>query len=102
MWILSKSKQCLVNSDTIDRIYQVSSCLRACFARTNGDATLGKYESEYAAIQALKLLTEAMRAGVPAYQMPDDERIRAAMIADSPAGKERAADGKKTVRRGGS
>lgn len=102
MWILSKDKRSLYNSDSIDNLYCVSTGVRARFAGAGKDLTLGEYDSSESANQALCLVFKAFYAGTSAYQMPDDERVRAAMIADNPAGKERAADGKKPIRRGGS
>lgn len=101
MWILHKDKQCAVNTDHVDCIYVVTTGVRARFASHNKDLTLGEYESGQMARAVLESVYGAMSRGVD-YKMPDDEHAKAALSAVNLAGKQRAADGKKTVRRGGS
>lgn len=101
MWILSKNKQCMVNSDTADSIYTVSTGIRVRFARSNKDLTIGEYESIQIAKRVLEALHEALRLGRD-YKMPDDEHAETLFSVVDTTEKQRAANGKKTVRRGGS
>lgn len=76
MWILSKNKQCTVNSDTADSIYTVSTGIRVRFARSNKDLIIGEYGSSQIAKRVLEALHEALRLGRD-YKMPDDEHAEA-------------------------
>ena len=102
MWVISKDKKCVVNSDAIDSFYSVTTAVRARFARANKDLTLGEYPSSELAIQALCMVHRALATRADAVEMPNNERVQAAYIQACPNVKDRAADGKKTVRRGGS
>lgn len=101
MWILSKDKRCMVNSDTVDSIYIVTTGIRVRFARANKDLTIGEYENSQIARFVLSSLHDAMRLG-KGFKMPDDEYAKALFSVVNTTEKERAANGKKTVRRGGS
>lgn len=101
MWILSKDKQCMINSDTADSIYTVTTGIRVRFTRTNKDLTIGEYESSQIARLVLESLHNAMRLG-KGFKMPDDRHAETLCSVVNATEKERAANGKKTVRRGGS
>ena len=101
MWILSKDKRCMVNSDTVDSIYTVTTGIRVRFARANKDLTIGEYESSHTAKHVLEALHDALRLGRD-FKMPDDRQAEALFSVADTTEKQRAANGKKTVRRGGS
>lgn len=102
MWILSKDKQCIVNADTIDSFYTVQTGVRARFARANKDLTIGEYDSKQYATQALCMIHKSLSLRADVFKMPDDETARADFVATHAETKDRSANGKKTVRRGGS
>lgn len=101
MWILSKDKQCMVNSDTVESIYTVTTGVRVRFTSPNKDLTIGEYGSIQIAKRVLEALHEALRLGRD-YKMPDDEHAETLFSVVDTTEKQRAANGKKTVRRGGS
>ena len=101
MWILSKDRQCMVNSDAADSIYTVKTGIRVRFARANKDLTLGEYGSAQTAKFVLESLHNAMRLGKD-FKMPDDQHAEALFLVVNATEKARADNGKKTVRRGGS
>lgn len=101
MWILSKDRTCMINTDTVDSIYSVTTGVRARFARANKDLTIGEYESKETAKTAVEMVHESLRVERATFTMPNDEQVRAFQVA-MPFKRQRSETGKKTVRRGGS
>lgn len=103
MWILSKDGKALFNTDSIEDIYIPASgdaAVRASFSSTSKDLTLAKYDTEIETKMAMRHIYGALKRGELATEMPDKSRIEELLRPYE--AKERAANGKKTVRRGGS
>lgn len=104
MWVLSRDGKGLFNLDTVEDIYVVGAggdmAVRAGFRSTSKDLTLGNYDTEIEAKMAMRHLYGALNRGEHSTEMPDKDRIE--QLLRPYEAKERAANGKKTVRRGGS
>ena len=103
MWILSKAGEALYNMDKVVNFYTVEgtkdSAVRARFSDGQKDLTLGNYNTTTEAETAISYIYNCIRQAYPAIQMPSDEKLQTLKPYEP---KERSANGKKTVRRGGS
>lgn len=106
MWILSKHGNELYNLDEIMNLYIADSvgfqdaAVRASFRHRSKDLTLGQYPSFEMAREAIRMMCLMISRGIEVLEMPSDERVEISMR--DRGTKERSANGKKTVRRGGS
>lgn len=109
MQIMTLDGTAIMNSDEIDSIYIAESknytnCAVRCSFTSSGskDMSLAVYDTQEHAKQAIKILFDAFRLGYSAVKMPKEEEVERKRAEETAHVRERAENGKKTVRRGGS
>jgi hypothetical protein len=100
-WILSKDGTSFFNTDHIVMVYCAGDfILRVLTLSTDRSYKLGRYSTQEEVETALKIVLKGVMDNKNV-QAPDDEKVYAVLRGTNKT-KERAANGKKPVRRGGS
>lgn len=104
MWILTKSGSEAFDTAKMYSLFVVEEGKPAVRCGLDGQKpmTLGSCSTGEQCRAVLKNLVKLMELGKAATQMPDDAEAARLAEAENIQPKERAANGKKTVRRGGS
>ncbi|MBQ1570485.1 MAG: hypothetical protein IIZ78_05115 [Clostridiales bacterium] len=104
MWLISKDGQGLYNLNGVANLYFVGGSMdvavRVSFAGPQKDLTVGLYDSTIQAKAAIRYVFDAITRGAKSVELPDEDTIE--QLTRVYEMKSRAANGKKTVRRGGS
>ena len=104
MWLISKDGQGLYNLNGVANLYFVGGSMdvavRVSFAGPQKDLTVGLYDSTIQAKAAIRYVFDAITQGAKSVELPDEDTIE--QLTRVYEMKSRAANGKKTVRRGGS
>lgn len=104
MWLISKDGQGLYNLNGVANLYFVGGSMdvavRVSFAGAQKDLTVGLYDSTMQAKAAIRYVFDAITRGAKSVELPDEDTIE--QLTRVHEMKSRAANGKKTVRRGGS
>lgn len=105
MWVMSKNRHEMYNLEAVKDIYIVGTltdfAVRVSFIGNNmKDLTLGQYHTEAEAMIALDAVFKSLYLKESVFMMPDESKVEeTSRLFERKA---RAANGKKTVRRGGS
>lgn len=107
MWVLSKNRAYAFDTSKMFSVFVAggtggqSPAVR-CGIDAQKAMTLGAYNTDEQCRAVLKVLLQGIELDKTVFRMPDDEEAARLAEAENKRPKERAADGKKTVRRGGS
>ena len=107
MWILSKNREYAFDTSKMFSLFVAggsggqSPAVR-CGIDAQKAMTLGAYDTADQCRAVLKVLLQGVELDKTVFRMPGDEEAARLAEAEHMRPKERAADGKKTVRRGGS
>lgn len=100
MIIVSKDRDSICNFDNVTAVYLNGNSVKIKYTN-DGFARIGEYNSIKEAEIALEILRNRLRSKSEVCELPTDDEVKA-YIVRVPESKQRARNGKKTVRRGAS